>query len=79
MRLGKISVGFDRPLKPRYRFLPNAEVALRCARDSHPDACHRVARAEPKGLGNVSLGFFGAADEHLTYSNIGVRVGEISI
>src|ERR1700677_1470665 len=79
MRLGNISVGFDRPSKPRDRFLPNAEVALRCARDGHPHVSHRIARTEAQGLGNVSLGFFGATEKNLTKSDVGMREGKISI
>ncbi|MGA8444812.1 MAG: hypothetical protein WB766_06405 [Roseiarcus sp.] len=56
-----------------------AEVELRKARVGHPDVSHRIARAEPQGLYNVSLRFFGATDKNLTESDRGVRVGEISI
>ena len=61
-----ISVGLDRPSKPRDRLLPTAEVELRNARVSHPDVSHRIARTEAQGLGNVSLCFFGATDKNLT-------------
>ena len=74
-----ISVGLDRPSKPRDRLLPKAENILRDARLSHPGIGHRIARTEPEGLDNVSLGFFGATDEDLTKSNRGMGGGEISI
>ncbi len=45
----------------------------------HPDISHRIARTEPQGLDNVSLGFFGATDENLTKSDRGMGAGEISI
>ena len=45
----------------------------------HPGVSHRIARTEAQGLGNVSLGFFGATDKNLTKSNRGMGVGEISI
>ena len=31
----------------------------------HPDVSQRIARTEAQGLSNVSLCFFGAADENL--------------
>ena len=74
-----ISVGLDRPPKPRDRLLPTAEVELRHARVDHPDVSQRIARTEAQGLGNVSLGFFGATDKNLTTSDNGMGVGEISI
>ena len=74
-----ISVGLDRPSKPRDRLLPKAEKILRDARLSHPGIGHRIARTEPEGLDNVSLGFFGATDEDLTKSNRCMGGGEISI
>ena len=74
-----ISVGLDRPSKPRDRLLPTAEVVLRKARVSHPDVSHRIARTEAQGLGNVSLGFFGATDKNLSKSDSGMGAGEISI
>ena len=74
-----ISVGLDRPPKPRDRLLLTAEVELRHARDSHPGVSHRIARTEAQGLGNVSLCFFGATDKNLAKSDKGMGVGEISI
>src|SRR5271155_5977473 len=53
-----ISVGLDRPSKPRDRLLPKAEVILRAACNRHPGVSHRIARTEPESLDNVSLGFF---------------------
>jgi hypothetical protein len=79
MRFRKISVGFDRPPKPRDRFLPNTEVVLRCARGGHPDVCHRIAWTETQGLGNVRFGFLGTTNKDLTNSDVGVRVSEILI
>ena len=66
-----ISIGLDRPPKPRDRLLPTAEVVLRQARISHPAVSHRIARTEAQGLANVSLRFFGATDKNLTKSDIG--------
>src|SRR5208337_288649 len=74
-----ISVGFDRPSKPRGCLLPMTEVVLGQAHVKHPDIGHRIARAEAKGLGNVSLRIFGAADVNLTESHKGMGAGEISI
>ena len=74
-----ISVGLDRPSKPRDRLLLTAEVVLRHARESHPGVSHRIARAEAQGLDNVSLCFFGATDENLAKPDSGMGVGEISI
>ena len=74
-----ISVGLDRPPKPRDRLLPTAEVELRDARGRHPDVSHRIARTEAQGLGNVSLCFFGATDKNLTKSDNGMGDSEISI
>ena len=39
----------------------------------------RIARTEAEGLGNVSLCFFGAADENFTLPDKGMRAGKISI
>ena len=64
-----ISIGLDRPAKPRDRLLIFAEVELRQAREIHPDISRRIARAEAKDLGNVSLGFFGATDKYLGNSD----------
>ena len=50
MRCRIISVGLDRPSKPRDRLLLTAEVVLRDARDGHPDISHRIARTEAQGL-----------------------------
>ena len=74
-----ISIGLDRPSKPRDRLLPTAEVELRKAREIHPGVRLRIARTEAQRLGNVSLCFFGATDKHLTPSDTGMSVGEISI
>ena len=38
----------------------------------HPGVSHRIARTEAQGLANVSLCFFGAADENLTKSDRGM-------
>ena len=74
-----ISVGLDRPSKPRDRLLPKAEEdSSRCPRD-HPGIGHRIARTEPEGLDDVSLGFFGATDKDFTKSNRGMGGGKISI
>ena len=75
----KISVGLDRPPKPRDRLLPTAEMVLRDARESHPEYSHRIARTEAQGLDNVSLCFFGATDKNLAQSDQGMGVGKISI
>ena len=64
-----ISVGLDRPSKPRDRLLLIAELVLRQTRASHPNVSQRIARTEAQGLGNVSLGFFGAAYQNLSKSN----------
>ena len=64
-----ISIGLDRPAKPRDRLLIFAEVELRQAREIHPDISHRIARTEAQGLSNVCLGFFGATDKDLTSSD----------
>ena len=74
-----ISVGLDRPPKPRDRLLVAAEVEFSHAGGSHPNVSHRIARTEAQGLSNVSLCFFGATDEDLTQSDNGMGVGEISI
>ena len=74
-----ISVGLDRPPTPRDRLLPTAEVELRQAHVCHPNVSRRVAWTEALGLGNVSLGFFGAAEEYLTQSDQGMGAGKISI
>ena len=74
-----ISVGLDRPSKPRDRLLATAEVKLRNARASHPDVGHRVAWTETQGLVNVGLCFFGATDQNLTKSDKVMGAGEISI
>src|SRR5271166_6325230 len=61
-----VSVGLDPPSTPGDRLLATAENALRNGRVSHPIVSHRIARTEPQGLDNVSLGFFGATDKNLT-------------
>ena len=74
-----ISVGLDRPSKPRDRLVPTAEVDLRNAHEMHPDVSHGIARTEAQGLTNVSLRFVGATDENLTKSDTGMGAGKISI
>ena len=74
-----ISVGLDRPSKPRDRLLIGAEMVLRHARASLPRIGHRIARAEPQGLSDVSVCFISATDENLAQSDRGVGRGEISI
>ena len=74
-----ISVGLDRPSKPRDRLLASAEMVLRDARVCHPGVGQRIARTEAQGLGNVSLRFFGATDENLAKSDNGMGPGKISI
>ena len=74
-----ISVGLNRPSKPRDRLLVTAEMDLREAREIHPGVSRHIARTEAQGLGNVSLRFFGATDENLTVSDKGMGVREISI
>jgi hypothetical protein len=54
-------------------------VILRDACNRHPGVSHRIARTEPEGFDNVSLGFFGATDNNLAKSDNGMRVGEIAI
>ena len=76
---GIISVGLDRPPKPRDRLLPRPRWFFAMPALSHPDVSHRIARTEAEGLGNVSLCFFGATDKNLTQSDNGMGVGEISI
>ena len=46
---------------------------------SHPGVSRRIARTEAQGLGNVSLGFFGATDKNLAKSDKGMGAGKISI
>ena len=46
---------------------------------NHPDISQRVAWTEAQGLGNVSLRFFGAADQDLSKSDSGMGVGKIAI
>ena len=46
---------------------------------SHPGVSSRIARTEAEGLSNVSLCFFGAADENFTLSDKGMGAGKISI
>ena len=75
----KISIGLDRPSKPRDRLVPTAEVELRHACVSHPDISQRVPRTEPQRLAHVSLCFFGVTDANLTKSNNLMGAGEISI
>ena len=69
----KISVGLDRPSKPRDRFFRTAEVVLRIARERHPDVGLRIARTEAQGLGNVSLCLLGATNEDLTKPDDSMR------
>ena len=45
----------------------------------HPRIGHRIARAEPQGLSDVSVRFISATDENLAQSDRGVGRGEISI
>ena len=79
-RQQKISVGLDRPPKPRNRLLAIAELELRSARANHPGVGrNRIARASAQGLDDMSLGFLGATDENLAKSDAGMSVGEISI
>jgi hypothetical protein len=59
--------------------LPTAELVFRLAHVSHPGVSSRIARTEAEGLGNVSLCFFGAADENFTLSDKGMGAGKISI
>jgi hypothetical protein len=77
--LWKISVGLDRPAKPRDRLLPTAEVELRRARNGHLDVSQRIVRTEAQGLNNVSLCFFGVTDASLSNTNKVMGAGEISI
>ena len=79
VRVRKISVGLDRPSKPRDRLLPTAELALRYACVSHATVSHRIAWTKPQGLSNVCLCFFGATDKSLTKSDKGMGLGEVSI
>ena len=44
-----VSVGLDRPSKPRDRLVIKTEVALRRTRVGHPDVSQRIARAEAQG------------------------------
>ena len=46
---------------------------------NQPSVGPRIARTEAQGLGNVSLGFFGAADKNLTKSDSGMGAGKIAI
>jgi hypothetical protein len=57
-----ISIGLARPPKARDRL--TAKVELRDAHERHPNVSQRIARTEAQGLTNVSLCFFGAADEN---------------
>src|SRR5271163_3146617 len=74
-----ISIGLDRPSRPRGRFFVAAGVILRDAGDTHPNISHRIARTEAQGLDNVSLGFFSATSQNLTKSNIRMGVDKVSI
>jgi hypothetical protein len=56
---------------PRWRF---AEPPI-----SEPDVCHRIARTEAQGLGNVRLGFLGTSNKNLANSDVGVGADKISI
>jgi ABC-type glutathione transport system ATPase component len=55
MRMGKISVGLDRPPIPRGRLLPTAKFELRHARERHPGVCQCIARTEAQGQTNPKL------------------------
>src|SRR5271157_1716553 len=79
MGMRKVSVGLDRPSKPRDCLLVKSEVVLRDARVAHPVVRHRVVRTKAQSLDNVSLGFFGVTDINLAKSDIGMGLDEISI
>ena len=79
IRMRIISIGLDRPSKPRDSFLPGAEVVLRNARETLPGMGISIARTEAQGFANVGLCFFRTTDEGLTKSDKGVSAGQISI
>src|ERR1700722_12197210 len=74
-----VTVGLDRPSKPRNRLLPTAEVELPKARIGHPDVSQSIARTEAQRLGNVSLVFFGATDKNLSKTDSGMGLDKISV
>src|ERR1700722_16900391 len=61
---------------PARNFRGGASLGPRVA---HPDIVQRIARTEPEGLPNMSLGFLCAPDKYLSNSDKVIRTGEISI
>src|SRR5580692_10207931 len=72
MRMWKISIGLDRPSKPRDRLIVTAGSELRQACVKHPGVGHLIARTEAQGLGNMRLSFLEATDKKLTISDKGM-------
>src|SRR3984885_10241484 len=68
----KVSVCLDRPPIPRDCLFPTAKVEFRLAHPRYPDVSIGVARTEAQTLRNVSLCLFGATDENLAESDIGM-------
>ena len=54
-------------------------MKIRETRPAHPLVSVQIARTKAQTLRNVSLRFFGAADENLTESDIGMGLRKIAI
>src|SRR4029077_20644795 len=79
MGLGIIAIGLDRSPTPQDGLLTIAQVVFCDANLCEPRISRHIARAQPKRLVNVSLGFLGAAGKDLAKANEGMRIGKIVI